>query len=166
MFCAGGKAMVGELLASVSVFKTMLDMAKGLKDINDDAVRNTAVIELQEKILSAREQQTMLAERIRELEEQVAQFEKWETEKQRYELDSLPPGVHVYTLKEDMAAGEPLHHICQTCYQHAKKSVLNQSETNRGVYHLTCDECGADLKVGHWKSPGVIRDGGGSWMGR
>jgi len=40
--------MAGEVIASLSIFKTLLDMAKGLKDINDAAVRNAAVIELQE----------------------------------------------------------------------------------------------------------------------
>lgn len=156
--------MAGELIAGLGIFKSMFDVAKGLKDINDATIRNAAVIELQEKILTAREQQSALAERIGELEAQVASFEKWETEKGRYQLNSLPPGAHVYTLKPDMAAGEPAHHICQTCYQNGQKSILHQTETHNGIYHLKCNECESDLKVGHFKAPAVRGSPGGNWM--
>ncbi len=45
--------MVSEIFAGLGAFKTMFDIAKGLKDINDAAARNAAVVELQEKILAA-----------------------------------------------------------------------------------------------------------------
>lgn len=67
--------MVSEVFAGLGAFKTMLDMAKALKDINDATIRNGAIIELQEKILTAREAQSALLERIGELEEKVAGFE-------------------------------------------------------------------------------------------
>lgn len=159
--------MVGEVLASLGAFKAMLDLAKGLKDINDATTRNAVAIELQEKILAAQAEQAALVEAVRELKAQVVGFETWETEKQRYELKALPPGVHVYTLKPDMAASEPAHHICQTCYQRNKKSILDQGETRSDVYHLTCNECGADLKVGQFRPPRVNRSGGSnSWTRR
>jgi hypothetical protein len=44
--------MVGEVFAGIGALKTAFDIAKGLKDIDDVARRNAAVIELQEKILS------------------------------------------------------------------------------------------------------------------
>ena len=78
--------MASELLAGLGLFKTMMDMAKGLKDMNDIAVRNAAVIELQGQILTAQEQQSALAERGGELEEEVADFETWDADKERYEL--------------------------------------------------------------------------------
>ena len=78
--------MVGEAFARLSALKTAFDLAKGLKDIDDTARRNTAVIELQEKLLIAQSAQAELLERIRTLEEKVANFETWDTEKQRYEL--------------------------------------------------------------------------------
>src|SRR5215831_2322334 len=59
-------AMVGELIAGLGAFKTMFDIAKGLKDINDAATRNAAVIELQEKILIAQAQQAALVEHVGE----------------------------------------------------------------------------------------------------
>ena len=45
--------MVGEVFAGIGALKTAFDIAKGLKDIDDATRRNAAVIELQEKILTA-----------------------------------------------------------------------------------------------------------------
>tara|TARA_R110002110_G_scaffold401458_1_gene618315 strand:+ start:278 stop:748 length:471 start_codon:yes stop_codon:yes gene_type:complete len=148
--------MAAELLGSLRVFKSLLDTAKGIKDINDATIRNTVAIELQEKILAAQAQQTALIERISELERQVAEFETWDAEKPRYTLRELPPGVFVYALEEAGANGEPPHNICQPCYQRDKKSILNKSETINGRYHLRCGECGADVVVGE-RTPSQAR---------
>ena len=72
--------MASELITSLGLFKTMLDVAKGLKNMNDAAVRNAAVIELQEHILTAQEQQSALVQEIRELKERVAEMEKWDAD--------------------------------------------------------------------------------------
>ena len=74
--------VVAETIAGLGAIKTAFDIAKGLKDIDDAARRNAAVIELQEKILSAQQAQSELVDRIRELQTQVASFEKWDTEKE------------------------------------------------------------------------------------
>src|SRR5262245_2293063 len=101
--------MASELLAGLGIFKSMLDVSRGLKEMNDAAIRNAAVIELQTQILAAQEQQATLIERVSQLEKEVDRFETWEAEKQRYKLEQLPPGVFVYSLKPDMAQGEPQH---------------------------------------------------------
>ncbi len=129
--------MAGELIAGLGLFKTMLDMAKRLKDINDAAIRNGAVIELQEKILAAREQQSALLERISELEKQVASFEKWETEKKRYYLQEIYPRNFAYAINENARDAEPTHLICATCYEGGKKSILQKSS----AVHLSCPVC-------------------------
>jgi hypothetical protein len=64
--------MVGEAFAVVGAFKSMMDIAKGLKDISDATKRNAVAIELQEKILSAQAAQSDLVERVRELENELA----------------------------------------------------------------------------------------------
>jgi uncharacterized protein YlxW (UPF0749 family) len=78
--------MVAEVFAGIAALKTAFDIAKGLKDIDDAARRNAAVIELQEKILSAQQSQAALVERVHELEKEVAGFDQWETERKRYAL--------------------------------------------------------------------------------
>jgi hypothetical protein len=73
--------MVAEVYAGLSAFKAMFDIAKGLKDIDNAANRNAAVIELQEKILAAQLAQAELIERIGKLEKEMAGLKSWETEK-------------------------------------------------------------------------------------
>lgn len=160
--------MAAELMAGLGIFKSLYDSAKALKDINDAAIRNAAVIELQEKILAAREAQTTLLDRVGQLEKEMTRLETLEAEKKRYQLEKLPPGVIVRTLKKDMAAGEPIHHICENCYQGGKISPLHQDEQRNGVYHLSCTGCGAKLQVGHFVRPdnavNAARRGGYDWM--
>jgi hypothetical protein len=145
--------MTAEFLAGLSIFKTLYDSAKALKDINDASVRNTAVIELQEKILAAREAQSTLLERIGDLEKQVASFETWETEKQRYELKALSHGAFAYALKPSMQGSEPPHQICANCYQHHKISILQKTPENTVRIELgipttyKCPECKSEIAI-------------------
>src|SRR6516162_2494056 len=103
--------MVGEVFAGLGAIKTAFDIAKGLKDIDDAARRNAAVIELQEKILTAQQAQMALVERIDELEKEVASFEAWAREKKRYKLTDYGGGTFAYALKPEEAQGEPPHRI-------------------------------------------------------
>jgi len=147
--------MVSELITGLGIFKTLLDMTKGLKDINDAAVRNGAVVELMEKIITAKEQQTALLERIGELEKEVASFETWEAEKQRYELKEVPGHnkVLAYALKPEAQGSEASHWICTKCYQDRKASILQPEERVPGRARvLCCPTCKTDFYVsGLWE---------------
>jgi len=133
--------MVGEVFASLGAFKTMMDMAKALKDINDATIRNGAVIELQEKILAARNSQEALLKRISDLEKEVARFETWETEKQRYVLTEIGTGVFAYVLKQSMGGTEPVHCICSQCYERDEKSILQKTGNTYGSVTMRCPKC-------------------------
>jgi hypothetical protein len=117
--------MVAEAIAGLGAIKTAFDLAKGLKDIDDAARRNAAVIELQERILAAQQAQTTLVETIGDLKKQVAGFEAWEAKKKRYDLHQWELGSFSYRLKEGVNPTEPTHHLCATCFDqglHAAKS--------------------------------------------
>ncbi len=140
--------MASELITGLGIFKTLFDMAKGLKDISDAAIRDRAVIELLEKLMAAQLQQTALVERVTELEKEKARFENWESEKQRYELADAGGGSSAYRLKPAMANGEPPHCICANCYQKAHKSILQPETRMPGrAQVLVCNECGSDFYV-------------------
>ena len=64
--------MIGEAITGMNALKTALDMARALKDINDAATRNAAVIELQQKILDAQQSQFELLRRVDDLEKQIS----------------------------------------------------------------------------------------------
>ena len=138
--------MVSELVTGLGLFKTLLNMAKGLKDMNDASVRNAAVIELQEKILAAREQQSALAERVGDLEKEVARFEAWDADKERYELKEIASGQFAYALKEEASDSEPAHMLCANCYGQNQKSILQIEVRDPGRHKVTfCQRCGWDL---------------------
>lgn len=159
--------MAGEIFAGLGAFKTMFDMAKGLKDINDAAIRNTAVIALQDQILTAQAAQAALIQRVGDLEGQLTQFEQWGREKERYRLAELPPGVFVYTIKEEARGAEPTHSICAKCYEDRRKSVLNWGESSNGLTKLHCPSCGWQGKTGHYQRPTIHRGSRNpkSWLG-
>lgn len=147
--------MVGEVFAGLGALKTAFDIAKGLKDIDDATRRNAAVIELQEKILAAREAQSTLLDRVGELEEKVASFERWDTEKERYDLKQLIPGAptFAYALKPDAQPPEPFHCICVTCYQKRLKSILQFSRivmSGGNEKILACPICDTKVHVVGW----------------
>ena len=129
--------MVGEAIAGLGAIKTAFDLAKTLKDMNDAAIRNAAVIELQEKILSARDAQTALLERIGALEKEVANFEKWDAEKENYQLSKIAEDTFAYASKPNAHSSEPAHYICARCYQDRKKSILQRAD----AAHMFCPEC-------------------------
>jgi hypothetical protein len=151
----GANVMVGEVFAGLGALKTAFDIAKGLKDIDDAARRNAAVIELQEKILAAREAQSTLLDRVGELEEKVASFEEWDAEKQRYELKQLIPSgaTFAYVLKSDAQPPETFHCICASCYQRRIKSILQFSRYAQiGVAEqiLACPVCKSEVHSVGW----------------
>lgn len=146
--------MLGEAVMGLSALKTAFDMTKGLKDIDNAVSRNAAVIELQENILTAQQAQAALIKRIDDLEKEVARFETWEAEKERYKLTDLGHGMTTYTLKEGMENGEPPHHLCADCYNHGQKSVMQTETRSPGrAQVLVCHTCGLDLYVYGMRDP-------------
>jgi hypothetical protein len=143
--------MVGETFAGLSALKSAFDIAKGLKDIDNAARRNAAVIELQEKILAAQSAQSDLTERIRALEEKVADFETWETEKERYQLHKTAGGGFVWSLKNETESRELPHQICARCYEDRKRSILQPKPRSiAAVQHagwpaLICPVCKSEV---------------------
>ncbi len=116
--------MAAEPIAST--FYTLLEKVKTLSDMTDATARQRTVMELITQIVAAHAAQSELVERIHALEQDIKRFETWKAIEDRYRLQKLPPGVHVYELKPEVAAGEPHHYICQKCYQNRKRSILDE----------------------------------------
>jgi hypothetical protein len=126
--------VAAEIMSGLGGLKAAFDLAKGLKDIDDATRRNAAVIELQEKILTAQQAQSALLERVSELEKQVASFEQWSAEKEKYELKEIHPHSFAYVIKENARGNEPSHLICAACYQVRKK--IHLAKIQRGMSDL------------------------------
>ncbi|MDH3579498.1 MAG: hypothetical protein OEM91_02585 [Hyphomicrobiales bacterium] len=122
--------MVGEIAGGLAALKGAFDLAKALKDIDDAATINSAVLELQQKILEAQAAQGQLVEENDGLQKKLAEFDRWEIEKDRYALKDFSSDTFAYELLEAKADGEPIHRICPNCYQQREKSILQARGKN------------------------------------
>lgn len=144
--------MVAEIYAGLGSLKIAFDLAKGLKDIDDATRRNAAVIELQEKILSAQSAQSELVETVSDLKRRVAELEEWEAEKQRYQLTEISPGIVCYEPKEGMRGSEPPHRLCANCYAAGQKRFLQAVQNGPSFFRFKCNACGEEV---HYSRGGV-----------
>jgi len=147
--------MASEVVAGLGIFKTLFDMARGLKDMNDATVRNAAVIALQEQILSAREAQEELVESVNALKTQLAQFEHWDKEKEKYNLVELEPDSFAYAIKQEAQGKQPAHVICANCFENRAKSILQRKDLG----HLRCPSCGSVIRVRDPRQQSITREG-------
>jgi hypothetical protein len=139
---------------ALASLKAALDIAKGVKDLNDTTARQGASIELMEKIITAQGAQSELIHEVRELEAEVTRLKDWAADKARYELRDVGQGCMAYALKEAMANGEQSHALCANCYTKDKKTVLQPRQRDVGrAITLECHECGSVLVTrGVWSA--------------
>ncbi len=155
--------------------KTAGETAQKLVSLRDTAKFGDAVIELQTQImtaqqgaLAAHQRETVMAEEIRDLEKEVARFEAWDTEKERYELKEFVTGQLAYVVKEEARGSEPPHMLCANCYGQNQKSILQAEVRDPGQHKVTfCQNCGSELfspdSGGRGGGHTVVKSREGSW---
>ncbi|MDP3800892.1 hypothetical protein [Brevundimonas sp.] len=129
------------VMTGLGAIRTALDITKTLSDARDSTKLLAVKLELQGLLLEAQEAQSALASQKRELEERIRQFETWEGEKERYQLQQIGRGTFAYTLKAEAQGSEPPHMICPTCYEHGRKSILQAGEIFSGQRSHGCPVC-------------------------
>ena len=162
--------MAEPITTALGSIKAAYKVAKSLMDVHDAVVIQGKVAELlgdiaaaQEGTLRSQERESALSRQVHELEQRIAQMETWDREEERYQLTELPPGVFVYTVKEEVRGNEPPHKLCANCFQQKRKSFLNSDEPISGTTRLHCPSCGFEDRIGRFRESRVERDGG-SWM--
>lgn len=136
--------------------KIALDIAKGMKDLNDASVRNIESIKLMEQIIAAQMAQASLIQQVRDLETEVAQFKNWDAEKDRYTLTDYGGGTFAYALKPDKANGQPPHRICPNCYEDKKVAPLqSRGKTHFSQEHCICTRCKTNFHFGVAHTPAL-----------
>jgi hypothetical protein len=79
----------------------------------------------------AQAEHATLMDQVTELEDKLATFEKWEAEKQLYQLQEVIPGLFAYGYREGINGADPFHYICEHCYNDRKKSILQEQPDHR-----------------------------------
>ena len=142
--------MVAEVFAGLGALKSAFDIARGIKDLDDAAKRNAAVIGLQQTILTAQQAQAALLEEMDRLKKENA-VKEWEVGKDDYQLIKLGNETFVYTMKLSNS-GDPAHHLCPNCFTDRKKSILQKSVTHVGRWTVyACNRCGVGNLPGWWR---------------
>ena len=144
--------MVAEFSAALTSVKAALDIVNGLNNLRREADIKSAIADLtnalmdaQLKTLDAYQQQTTLLDRMRELEGEIATFEKWDTEVERYELSDIGNGVVTFVLKEEAESGEISHKLCPDCFEQRTKSYLQIEAHMPGRSEVAvCNRCGLE----------------------
>jgi hypothetical protein len=125
----------GQLVKSLIGLKVTAEVQAKIVELQ------TAIFDAQGDALTAQSEQFALAQRVRDLEAEVAEAKAWEAEKQRYQLQEFPTGALAYVLKPEAANGEPPHRICPNCYQEAHKSILQTTARHSGGELADCLRC-------------------------
>jgi hypothetical protein len=145
--------------SALASLKAAKDIAEAMVGLRDATAFQGKLIKFQSKIIdannsafAAQDERFALLEKIRELEKKVADFEAWDTEKQRYQMEKVWAGSIAYVLTEDARGTEPIHWLCAKCYQDRKKSILQFDKFEGAGYMAiyTCPTCSASIRA---KSP-------------
>ena len=152
--------VAAEIMSGLGGLKAAFDIAKALKDIDDATRRNAAIIDLQEKILSAQQAQGELIKRVDDLERELADFNAWEAERKRYQLKDFGGGTFAYELKQSEAAEEPIHRACPACYKKQQISILQPDGRNAFKQEMVhCPACKAEFRLGVKQEPEAFARG-------
>ena|SRR5688572_17467556 len=148
--------MLGDMAVfqgAISGLKVAANIAKAIKDLQSLSEVQAKAIELQSVImeaqsgtLSAQQEQFVLIDRIRALEEKVADMKAWDETKKRYSLKPTGAGSFAYALNKECETAEPAHWICTTCYENAKRSILQLSGRNRDADTHACYVCKSEFR--------------------
>jgi predicted SprT family Zn-dependent metalloprotease len=143
---------IGSITAAVGSLKAAGDIARGLISLKTMSEVQAKAIELNEKIIDAQHQiftanvaHSELAERVRELESQLARMNDWEAQKLRYKLAAPFPGCMVYALQKSVSDGQTPHYLCTSCFQKGQPSILQGKEQRGGgTAYYYCPTCKSD----------------------
>ncbi len=136
--------MAGEIFAGLSAVKTAFDLARGLKEIDDAAKRNAAIIDLQQTILEAQSAQQEILGASDKLRDRVQELENWESERQQHVRFQPAPGIFTYAHKEESLGEEgSFPQLCPSCFHNRYKSFLTPETWTPGRCEmLVCRDCG------------------------
>lgn len=147
---------MGQIAAAATNLKIAGEIVQGLISLKTMAEVQAKAIELNGKIIAAQHDlfavnasQTVLVERVRDLEGQIADMKAWEAEKQRYKLVSPFSGAMVYAVQKHMSNGEPPHYLCTSCYKAGKPSILQIAQNKEGWSYFGCPICKSEARTGY-----------------
>ena len=136
-------------LQAASTIASTLSKIKDMSEVQSKVIEiQSALLEAQNAAISATAAQSVLTDKIKELENQIEAMNDWDSQKNRYELVSPWRGpAQVYALKQAFSNGESPHFLCTNCFLNSKRVILNPIR-KKGI-HMDCPSCGSSVDTGY-----------------
>lgn len=138
---------IAELKMAADGLKSVMDIAKGLGALRGSereaklAEMTRQVATAYQAVIDATLDQAAVLNRNQELEREVLRLKESASEKDRYQLVAVSPGVFAYAVKESARGVEPVHYVCQPCCDKGHKGVLVQTGNVRRPENLHIHRC-------------------------
>lgn len=134
------------IAGAASALKSAYDLSKAAIGLHDTAMMRAKVAEMQGEISSAlasaimaQTDQMAILQRVSDLEKQVADFEEWDREKDKYKLYHLGWVTYAYMLKPNTRGSEPPHWVCTKCYSEREIYIIQMILSNGQKF--CCPNC-------------------------
>ena len=138
----------------VDTLRTAMGFGRDLLSLKVDrdatakiAGMNDAILNAQSYAIAAQVHEMDQAIRIRALEEEVERLQSWDAKKDDYELKSLGRTSFVYVVNKSSEICEPPFWMCPTCFENAKKSIMQKQIIDRGWDRWGCPVCKTQVRV-------------------
>jgi hypothetical protein len=135
------------LVAGGQALTALRQIAGALLDVHDFTKLATVQTELLQRILDVQgamlETQVVVSSHLQTidtLKDEIATLKKITAERESYALHEIRRGAFVYRRREGVGAPEPIHYLCQPCYDKGVKVVLVET-VNGGERYQTCPTC-------------------------
>jgi hypothetical protein len=138
--------------SSISIAKDLLRAVVGIRDFNEIALAvsklNDQLLNAQDSLFKHQTQLLALQEQHFETTQKLRKAEEALAERGRYSLFALSEGVMVYRVNltpmdgqvGDPVTTEPLHYVCQPCFDKGIKVVLQRIDHSLSTTHF-CSNC-------------------------
>jgi hypothetical protein len=152
-------SMMSAAASAITVSKELAKAAIGIRDFNEMA---SVIAKLNEQLLKAQEglfahqaQLLVIQQQHADANEKVRKLEKALAERGRYSLVEVTAGYFAYRSKTapmgdnvgEPISSEPIHHVCQRCFDSGVKCVLQRVPYAYGGAYLTCGNCHLEIAV-------------------
>ncbi len=156
--------MIDMITGAFGGLKSAAELAQSLLTLKTDSAVSTKAVELnriifdiQQKMFSIQADYAALLSRTGDLEAEIRDLKSWEEEKKRYQLHELAPGTFAHRLKPDCQGSEPMHDLCENCYQNGVRSILQSGGHKDSFPLFVCHKCGGEYlgeRISH--SPAIV----------
>lgn len=143
--------MYAEIQAAISSTRLLADIIKASKELRESGELAAAVSDLNAKLLhvggvalAGQEKQAALAERIRELEQELVSLKNWDAQAQDYTLQAVGvEKVHfAQVYKPAVQSSKARHWACAKCFQDRKLYILSAHDR----FQYKCPNCGTVIE--------------------